>query len=80
VITEYTVKNQLRNILSKLHRRSRTEAARFARERGMLELAAPVYRSAKTMHTGARAVATCPIGVNPPLAGSTRKATTVPEP
>ena len=41
VITEYTVKNHLRNILSKLHLRSRTEAARYARERGILEPAGP---------------------------------------
>ena len=34
IISEYTVKNHLRNILSKLHLRSRVEAARYARGRG----------------------------------------------
>ena len=32
-ISEFTVKNHLRNILAKLHRRNRREAAAFARAR-----------------------------------------------
>jgi DNA-binding NarL/FixJ family response regulator len=35
-ISEYTVKNHLRNILSKLHLRSRTQAARYAVDRGLV--------------------------------------------
>jgi DNA-binding NarL/FixJ family response regulator len=36
-ISEFTVKNHLRNILAKLHRRNRREAAAFAREQGLIE-------------------------------------------
>ncbi|MBI3971250.1 MAG: response regulator transcription factor [Chloroflexi bacterium] len=36
VISEYTVKNHLRNILSKLHLRSRAQAARYALGRGLV--------------------------------------------
>ncbi len=35
-ISEFTVKNHLRNILAKLHQRNRREAAAFARERGLV--------------------------------------------
>jgi DNA-binding NarL/FixJ family response regulator len=37
VISEYTVKNHLRNILSKLHLRSRVQAAHYAVRQGMIE-------------------------------------------
>jgi DNA-binding NarL/FixJ family response regulator len=37
VISEYTVKNHLRNILSKLHLRSRVQAANYAMRQGMIE-------------------------------------------
>lgn len=37
IISEYTVKNHLRNILSKLHLRSRNEAARYAIGRGLID-------------------------------------------
>jgi DNA-binding NarL/FixJ family response regulator len=36
MISEYTVKNHLRNILSKLHLRSRSQAARYALDRGLV--------------------------------------------
>jgi DNA-binding NarL/FixJ family response regulator len=36
-ISEYTVKNHLRNILAKLHQRNRRDAAAFARERGLID-------------------------------------------
>lgn len=36
-LSEYTVKNHLRNILSKLHLRSRVEAARYAIGQGLIE-------------------------------------------
>ncbi len=36
-ISEFTVKNHLRNILAKLHRRNRREAAAFARAQGLIE-------------------------------------------
>ena len=39
VISEYTVKNHLRNILSKLHLRSRAQAARYALRQGLIESA-----------------------------------------
>ena len=39
VISEYTVKNHLRNILSKLHLRSRAQAARYALRLGLFEAA-----------------------------------------
>lgn len=35
-ISEFTVKNHLRNILAKLHQRNRREAASFARARGLI--------------------------------------------
>ena len=35
-ISEFTVKNHLRNILAKLHRRNRREAAALAREQGLI--------------------------------------------
>lgn len=35
-ISEYTVKNHLRNILAKLHRRNRHEAVALAREQGLI--------------------------------------------
>ncbi len=35
-ISEFTVKNHLRNILAKLHQRNRREAVAFARERGLI--------------------------------------------
>jgi DNA-binding NarL/FixJ family response regulator len=37
VISEYTVKNHLRNILSKLHLSSRSQAARYAFRHGLIE-------------------------------------------
>ncbi|HEY8342519.1 MAG TPA: LuxR C-terminal-related transcriptional regulator, partial [Calditerricola sp.] len=36
-ISEYTVKNHLKNILNKLHLENRVQLARYAYERGWME-------------------------------------------